>query len=66
MFNNQDFFNRIQLSEFILQLWTMLWAMDDVTNSRLLEELQRQNNDYLTTIIKQNEEILSKLAEMAD
>ena len=64
MFNNQDFFNRIQLSEFILQLWTMLWAMDDVTNSQLLEELQRQNNDYLETIIKQNEEILSKLAEL--
>lgn len=64
MFNNQDFFNRIQLSEFILQLWTMLWAMDDVTNSRLLEEIQRQNNDYLETIIKQNEEILSKLAEL--
>ena len=64
MNDRQDFFNRVQWSEFILQIMTLIWASDDVTNNRLLEELQRQNNDYLETIIEQNNEILKKLAEL--
>lgn len=63
MTNNQDFFNRVQWSEFILQIMTLIWASEDVTNNRLLEELQKQNNDYLEQIIEQNNEILKKLAE---
>lgn len=61
---NQDFFNRVQWTEFILQLATLLWASEDVTNNQLLEELQKQNNDYLETIIEQNNQILEKLAEL--
>lgn len=61
---DQDFFNRIQLSEFFLQILTMIWAMDDVTNTGLLEELQKQNEEYLKTIIEQNNEILKKLADL--
>lgn len=64
MLNNQEFYNRLQVSEFLLQLMTLLWASEDVSNNKLLEELQRQNNDYLENIIKQNEEILQKLAEI--
>lgn len=63
MTNNQEFFNRIQLSEFILQIMTLIWASEDVTNTRLLEELQRQNNNYLEKIIEQNNQILEKLAD---
>lgn len=59
---DQNFFNRIQLSEFILQIFTMLWAADDITNTRLLEELQKQNNDYLEKIIEQNNRILEYLS----
>ena len=62
--DNQDFFNRIQLSEFFLQILTMIWAMDDVTNVQLLEELQTQNSEYLEKIIEQNNEILKKLADL--
>lgn len=61
---NQDFFNRIQASEFILQILTLIWASEDVTNTRLLDELQRQNKEYLEKIIEQNNEILKKLAEL--
>lgn len=59
---SQEFYDRLQVSEFVLQLMTMIWASEDVTNSRLLEELQRQNNDYLEKIVEQNKEILRKLA----
>lgn len=61
---NQDFFNRVQWSEFILQIMTLIWASEDATNNQLLEELQRQNKDYLKKIIEQNNQILEKLAEL--
>lgn len=59
---NQEFYNRIQLSEFILQIMTLIWATEDVTNTRLLEELQRQNKDYLEKIVEQNKRILEYLS----
>lgn len=62
MGNNQDFFNRIQISEFILQIMTLLWASEDVTNTRLLEEFQKQNDEYLKKIIEQNNKILEYLS----
>ena len=59
---NQDFFNRIQMADFFLQMWTMLFAEDSVTNTQLLEELQKQNRDYLEKIVEQNNKILEYLS----
>ena len=61
---NQEFFNRVQISEFILQLLTLIFASEDATNNQILEELQRQNKEYLEKIIEQNNQILEKLAEL--
>lgn len=59
---NQEFFNRIQISELILQLMTLIWASEDVSNNKLMEELQRQNKEYLEKIIEQNNQILEEIA----
>lgn len=59
---DQNFFNRVQWLEFLLQLLTLVGVDEDVTNRNLYEELQKQNNNYLEKIIKQNEEILKRLA----
>lgn len=59
---NQDFFNRVQWSEFILQIMTLIWASEDATNNQLLEELQRQNKYYLEKIIEKNNRILEYLS----
>ena len=50
--------NSIDKSSFILQLYSLLIIMKDFNNSDLMNELQRQDKEYLEKIIKQNEEIL--------
>lgn len=64
MYNNDNFFNRLTISDFIMQFITMLWVMEDASNNDLMSELQRQNREYLEKIIKNQEEILSKLADL--
>lgn len=64
MYNNDNFFNRLTISDFIMQFITMLWVMEDASNNDLMAELQRQNREYLEKIIKNQEEILSKLADL--
>lgn len=61
---NQNFFDSIQWIDFVLQLAIWEWTAQGVTNDQLLEELQKQNKNYLETIIEQNNEILKKLAEL--
>lgn len=61
---DQQFYDRIQVSEFVLQIMTLIWAMNDVPNNNLMEELQKQNKEYLERIVEQNNEILEKLAEL--
>lgn len=61
---NQDFYDRMQILEFLLQIITVLWATEDVSNNKLFEELQRQNKQYLETIIDQNNKIIEYLSNM--
>lgn len=60
---DQNFYDRMQTLEFLLQIITVIWATDDASNNQLLEEIQKQNKIYLETIIEQNNRILQKLAE---
>lgn len=53
--------NNLDKSSFLLQLYSLLIIMKDFNNSDLMNELQMQDEKYLKTIIKQNEEILTLL-----
>lgn len=61
---DQQYFGRIQIAEFVMQLMTLVWASEDVTNTALYKELQRQNKEYLETIMEQNNEILKYLSKI--
>ena len=63
---DQIFYDRIQISEFFLQLMTLVWASNDATNSQLMDELQKQDRVYLETIIEQNNKILTYLSNKHD
>lgn len=61
---DQQFYDKIQVSEFVLQIMTLIWAMNDVPNNNLMEELRKQNKEYLERIVEQNNEILKYLSDM--
>lgn len=58
--NNNNFSNNMSL---LLQLLNLEILFQDYNNSDLMNELQRQDSEYLEKIIKQNEEILNLLKE---
>lgn len=76
--NNEDFFNRWAIITGILQLLDYNLNIRQVDNDTLLQhlnmqdkvlehqnrELQKQTNEYLEKIIRQNEEILRKINEL--
>ena len=47
----------------ILQALSLQILFQDYNNADLLQELQKQDSDYLEKIIKQNEEIIELLKE---
>lgn len=51
----------VDITSLILQLYSLLIIMKDFNNNDLMNELQRQDKDYLEKIIKQNNEILEIL-----
>jgi len=55
--------NNIDKASLLLQLYSLIIIMKDYNNSDLMQELQKQDSDYLDKIIKQNEEILQILKE---
>lgn len=55
---NNNFVNN---SSFLLQLYSVLLLLQDFNNTDLMQELQKQDSNYLEKIIKQNEEILTLL-----
>ena len=57
---NNNIVNNLSL---ILQALSLQILFHDFNNSDLMQELQKQDSDYLEKIIKQNEEILSLLKE---
>lgn len=66
MNNNQDFYNRITISDFLLQLITMYWVVQDASNNDLMQELQKQDREYLDKIIENQNKILSILSKNED
>ena len=55
--------NKIDNLSLILQALSLEILFRDYNNSDLMEELQKQDSEYLNKIIKQNEEILKILKE---
>jgi hypothetical protein len=53
--------NRLDLSSLILQLYNLVLLMQDFNNTDLMQELQKQDKEYLEKIISQNNEILEIL-----
>lgn len=66
MYGNDNFFNRIQISEWFMQFMTLMWAMEDLSNNDLMAELQRQNREYLEKILDNQNEILSLLKDISN
>lgn len=64
MTSNQEFYNRLTVSDFILQLITLYMVSLDATNNDLMEELQKQDREYLDKIIENQNKILSILSNM--
>ena len=57
---NNNFANDLAL---ILQALSLEILFKDYNNSDLMQELQKQDSDYLEKIIKQNEQIIKLLKE---
>ena len=53
--------NPIDITSLILQALSLQILFKDYNNSDLMQELQRQDSEYLEKIIKQNKEILNLL-----
>ena len=53
--------NNLDLTSLILQLYSVILLLQDYNNSDLMQELQRQDNEYLEKIIKQNKQIIELL-----
>ena len=53
--------NNLDTASLILQIYNLILLMQDFNNSDLMQELQKQDSEYLEKIIKQNEEILTLL-----
>lgn len=58
--------NGIDISSLILQMLSLDLLFKDFNNSDLMQELQRQDSEYLEKIIKQNEEIIDLLKKGDD
>lgn len=58
--NNNDFINKLGL---ILQALSLQILFQDFNNTDLMQELQRQDNEYFEKIIENQKEILKILKE---
>ena len=57
---NNNIINNLSL---VLQALSLQLLFDDCNNTDLMQELQRQDKEYLEKIISQNEKIISLLEE---
>lgn len=53
--------NNIDITSLILQVYSLVLLMQDYNNSDLMQELQRQDKEYLEKIIRQNERMIELL-----
>ncbi len=66
MINNQDYINRLTVLDTLLQVITMVMVSNDATNNDLMNELQKQNKEYLEQILEKQEEILKLLDKQSN
>lgn len=55
--------NNVDVASLILQIYSVILLLQDYKNSDLMQELQKQDSNYLEKIINQNNEILKILKE---
>lgn len=55
--------NSLDLTSLLLQLYNLVLLIQDYNNTDLMQELQKQDSEYLEKIIKQNEQIIALLKE---
>ena len=55
--------NNVDVASLILQIYSVVLLLQDYNNRDLMQELQKQDSNYLEKIIKQNNEILKILKE---
>jgi len=58
--------NNLDVTSLILQLINLIILFQDYNNSDLMNELQKQDSEYLEKIIKQNQEIINLLKKGSD
>lgn len=58
--------NNLDATSLILQLYSVVLLLQDYNNRDLMQELQKQDSEYLEKIIQQNNEILKILKERSD
>ena len=58
--------NNLDKGSFILQLYSLMIIMKDFNNSDLMNELQKQDSEYLEKIIEQNKKIIQLLEKGSD
>jgi len=51
----------LDISSFILEVYSVYLLLQDFNNTDLMQELQKQDNEYFQKIIKNQEEILNLL-----
>ena len=55
--------NNVNNLSLILQVYSLIILLQDYNNSDLMQELQKQDNEYFQKILKNQEEILKILKE---
>lgn len=53
--------NNLDMTSLILQLYSVILLIQDYNNTDLMNELQKQDKEYLEKIIEQNNEIIALL-----
>lgn len=55
--------NNLETTSLVLQIYSVILLLQDYNKTDLMQELQRQDSEYLEKIIEQNREIISLLKE---
>ena len=55
--------NNYDITSLVLQIYSLIILLQDYNNSDLMQELQKQDNEYFQKILKNQEEILKILKE---
>lgn len=61
---NQQPIENLNVAANISQLYSLLLLLEDNSNNEIMEELQKQNKEYLSKIIEQNELIIKQNEEL--